>query len=78
MAQGKALMAAEVAACIRFVNGSPLRTSLHRDEAAEVYVREQFEYIVTKWQWPVVEVVHNFWKQLQVRQAEALMEFKGK
>lgn len=78
MAQGKALMAAEVAACLRRVDGHPIYTALERDEPLETYVKYQFRYIVRKWQWPVIEILHNFWKQLQIRQFEALQELQGK
>ena len=78
LAQGRALMVSEVAAALRSVNGESVYMELDINAPQETYVRKQFEWILKNWQWPTVEIVHNFWKDLQIRQIKAITEAEGK
>lgn len=78
LAQGKALYAAQVAACLRLVDGSPIYVALESNESPSIRIHKQFDFIVKKYKFAVVEVLYSFWKQLEAKQQDALLEFQGK
>lgn len=78
MAQGRALMVAEVAASVVMVDGRQLYSTISNDESTLAVVRRKFNYIMEKWHWPVIEIVHGFCKDLQLRQSRAIEELSGK
>ena len=78
MAQGKALQAAQIAAALKLVDGRELYVPLAKDESPAIYVRKQFHEISNNWHEPLIEVVHDFWRDLKMRQAEAVADLTSK
>lgn len=78
MAQGRALMVAEIAASLEMVDNRQLYASITNDEPVLTQVRKKFYHIMERWHWPVIEIVHSFWKDIQIRQIEAIQELSEK
>lgn len=79
LAESKAFIASTLAASIMTVDGKPLTRALG-PSIAEIGAAQlaNFNYITTKWHWPVIDRLYDHYSDLVVRQAEALEELEGK
>jgi hypothetical protein len=79
LAEGKAYMAATLAAALVAVDGKALTRPLG-DSIAELGAAQlkNFNYISTKWRWPIIERLYGEYSELVMRQAAALEELEGK
>jgi hypothetical protein len=77
LAQGKAFAIAQVAASIVTVDGRELVKSLGPEDTL-MTLRQKFDFIRTRWYWPVIEMIYGHYSGLVVRQAIAYEAYEGK
>lgn len=79
LAETKAFQAAYLAASIVSVDGRPmtrpLGPSVQEVGAAQL---KNFNYIITKWHWPIIDRIYDAFAGLVLRQNDALEELEGK
>jgi len=77
LAQGKAYAIAQVAAALVTVDGRPIVKSLGPDDGL-ANMRQKFDFVRTRWYWPVIDMLYAHFSNLMMRQASAFEAYEGK
>lgn len=75
--EGRAYACAVVASAIESVDGKPLVLSLGKEESIGIQ-QQKFDYLRSRWYWPVIQEVYEEYVALQREQLAALQELQSK